>query len=165
MKTKLAGMIAIALAIGGNAQARPGETEAQVASRYGVAAGSQPVTGHDALGNEQRTYRLHNYITVVTFENGESICEAIQKRAEKTNEKLFRRNEIDALLAAYTAAGVTWKTDPNGRGWDSADGKLRAIKGPQVLEIYNPAYDSQLAALAKKKAAEAYFGFSKAPPH
>jgi len=163
MKTKLIGIIAIALAISSNAQARPGETEAQVASRYGVAAGSQPVTGHDVLGNEQRSYHFRNYIVIVTFENGESICEDIRKQAEKTSEKLLQRNDVDSLLADYTAAGVIWKRDPNGGGWDSADGKLRARKGPSVLRIYNPAYGIQLAAFAKRKADESYFGLSKKP--
>ena len=157
-------MMAIALAIASPAKAIPGETEAQIARRFGVAAGSQPITGHDPLGNEQRTYHFRNYTVVVTFENGESICEEFQKQTEKVSEKLLRRQEVDELLALYTSPSVTWKTDPNGRGWDSSDYRLRAKKGPEILKVYNPAYGAQLAAHAKKKAAEQRYGLPQPSP-
>jgi len=139
-------------------KAVPGETESQIAHRYGVTPGSQPVSGHDLLGNEQRTYHFKQYKVIVTFEEGTSICEDFSHSSNDLKDKLFRSGEVDELLATYKSSGITWKADPMGRGWDSDDLKLRAKSGPEVLRVYTPLYAVQLAAEMQKKAADRILG-------
>jgi hypothetical protein len=93
VKSKLLGVIAITLAFGVIVQARIGETEAQIALRYGE-AGVRLVIDQDDLGNVQRGYNFHDLTVVVAFQNGSTVCESsLSKRMRRVAMK-FRLTKL-----------------------------------------------------------------------
>ena len=106
MRGKLLGAIVIVLTIWTSAQARVGETEDQIALRYST-AGFRPLESRDPLGNEQRGYKFREFIVVVSFENGACVCETFFKQQAAEGGKEIKPNEIEAILGANAAPGVT----------------------------------------------------------
>ena len=146
-------IIALLLAIETSAQARIGETEHQIALRYSR-VGIPSLEGRDPLGNTQHAYKFRQFIVMVSFENGFSVCETFFKRADGGNEKWFRPNEIESVLKANAASGVRWKEIVERVVWETSDGKLEAINRFGQLQVSTKKYADRIAAANKQKKAQ-----------
>ena len=152
MKTNL--IIALLLAIENSALARIGETEHQITLRYSR-VGTPSLEGRDPLGNTQHAYKFRQFIVMVSFENGFSVCENFVRRADGTHENRVQPNEIESILKANTAPGVRWKEIIEHGVWETSDGKLEAINRSGHLQVSTKEYADRIAAANKKKRAKA----------
>ena len=152
MKANL--IIALLLAIENSAQARIGETEHHITLRYSR-VGTPSLEGRDPLGNTQHAYKFRQFIVMVSFENGFSVCETFFKRADGGNEKWFRPNEIESILKANAAPGVRWKEIVEHVVWETSNGKLEAINRFGQLQVSTKEYADRIAAANKTKRAKA----------
>jgi hypothetical protein len=147
MKTIL--VIAMLLAIENRAQARIGEAEHHIVLRYSSVA-IPSLEGRDPLGNKHHAYKFRQFIVMVSFENGFSVCETFFKRTDGANEK-FRPNEIESILKANAAPGVRWKEIVEHAVWETSDGKLEAINRFGQLQVSTKEYADKIAAANKQK--------------
>jgi hypothetical protein len=148
MKTNL--IIALLLAIESSAQARIGEAEHHIRLRYSSVS-IPSLEGRDPLGNKQHAYKFRQFIVMVSFENGFSVCENFFRRADGANEKWLRPNEIESILKANAAAGVTWKEIVEHVVWETSDGKLEAINRFGHLQVSTKEYADRIATANKEK--------------
>lgn len=143
----------IALAIVGHALARVGETEEQIAARYGPPP-PQPADQRDELGNPRRVYKLHDFIVVISFEDGRSVSESFLKQEGAATGKDFQQPEIDAILGANLRSGVTWKPTIEGIAWETSDGKLKALHVFDQVQVSTKVYSERIAAEKRRRAAD-----------
>ena len=144
---------AILLAIENSAQARIGEAEHHIVLRYSRVA-IPSLEGPDPLGNKHHAYKFRQFIVMVSFENGFSVCETFFKRAVGTNEKRFRPNEIESILKANAPSGVRWKEIVEHVVWETSDGKLEAINRSGQFQVSTKEYADKIAAANKQKKAQ-----------
>jgi hypothetical protein len=143
-------IIALLLAIETSAQARIGETEHQIALRYSR-VGIPSLEGRDPLGNTQHAYKFRQFIVMVSFENGFSVCENFVRRADGTHENRLRPNEIESILKANAASGVRWKEIIEHVVWETSDGRLEAINRFGHLQVSTKEYADKIATANKQK--------------
>ncbi|MBI4026402.1 MAG: hypothetical protein HY360_15560 [Verrucomicrobia bacterium] len=142
-KFQVALCIWILAAAAGRVEARLGETEEQIAIRYGkpvkTLASTKPVTA-------ARFYRKSGYLILVRFMDGKSCYESFKK--EPKND--FSAVEIDTLLKA-NAGTSSWKMrspDPVNPSWERMDGDALARYGTaeKRLSIENRAHSEGMEA-------------------
>lgn len=156
-----AGIVCLALALSA-AQARVGETEEQVARRYGAPSdsGYGTTVAPDSMGNVPLVYNFHDFTITVIYLEGVSVAENFMKFEGKqiSDHRLpITAEEVDAILASYSELGVKWKpgVTPGGlpsKWWKSSDGRLKAINIANQLQIATVRYLEQKAAAMKPTA-------------
>ncbi len=158
MRTALSGIVTLALTLSA-AQARVGETEKQVAQRYGAPSGGGygRTVATDPMGNAPLVYNFHDFTITVIYLEGVSVAENFMKFEGQQISDLrlpITAEELDAILASYSELGVKWKpgVTPGGlhsRWWMSTDGRLKAINSANQLQIATVRYLEQKAAAMK----------------
>jgi hypothetical protein len=129
------------------ARALVGDTPKQIEARYG----RSHAANRDEFGNENRGYAPApgKYMVVVTFERGRSVCESFF-RPEGLRD--FTPEELADIMVEYVPSGIHWKvstTEP--WRWDSADGKLTAVKPSHRLQISTVDYFRRMSTYNKTK--------------
>ena len=161
MRRVWAAIVYLALALSA-AQARVGETEEQVARRYGAPSdsGYGRTVAADPRGNAPLVDNFHDFTIAVIDREGVSVAENFMKFEGQQISDLrlpITAEEMDAILASYSELGVKWKpgVTPGGlpsKWWKSSDGRLKAINSANQLQIATVRYLEQKAAAMKPTA-------------
>jgi hypothetical protein len=141
--------------------ARLGETEALCTSRYG-----QKVASTDAGIARVVEYIKGDFVIVITFSSGKSVCETYKKRTQNLSDA-----EINEILAKN--GGANWTHDGNGSNnmrWSAPDGSdtgatnnggtlvIWAVGGREALSAVRNFQDQQEQATNQNKAQQTTSG-------
>jgi hypothetical protein len=118
MKTLLIGIAVVSISIL-HAQARIGETRAQIAARYGNGKAIRERLPETV----QMEYHKNGFTIQIVFFNDRSIWELF-----KRDDTQITDGDIDGLLEIFAAGHWTW--DERSRAWISPDRKLQADRQP-----------------------------------
>jgi hypothetical protein len=119
---QLISILAAAFSLIGSAEARIGDTEAQIRNRYGDAITVLPSRTRDA--GLTKCYSSHHFLIAVTYFNGRSAREIVTKsdKSKISDEEIQSLLKIDANGSSWTAQQLTgpkavtagvqqWRTD------------------------------------------------------
>ena len=115
MTVRATTFIAAAL-LASSASARIGETEAQIAQRYG-----QPVPAANPQP-DRKVYKFKDFTISVVFRDGRSVQEQLWKGEEMSMEPSI----VKGLLGANAPAGTHWERYGGDNSWKRSDGKAMA---------------------------------------
>ena len=180
--------VLLAVIVAASAEARIGETAIQFADRYGGPRDSAATKASDKTsplleGAIHHTYEYQGWIIRAAFleVNGPAVRMTYRKLATAGASPVIQDYELEAIKAANTPAGSTWKQvaahvrdSPNKglakvgeafflnalgeRAWQRTDGAILALKtGKMIAELELPLasqHEQQLKAAKEQKARE-----------
>ena len=148
MKRRDISTLAILLSFTNHVKAEVGEAKDRVEFRY---RGPGAIESHDDIGNKQRVYHVGDFLVIVSFEKGRSVCETFLKREGAQSGITMSPTEVEAVLGTYEKGAVKWKARIESISWETSDARLEAINLFGRLQISTKAYGSRMRALHGKQ--------------
>jgi hypothetical protein len=140
-------LLVAALFLANSVEARVGDSRSEIETRYGDSFAKS----RDDLGNEQRSYPFRDFIVVVSFEKGKSVCETFLKSGKVGSGFQVQMSEIRAIMDANERKNVTWVPKLDGISWETSDKKLQAINLFGRLQIATKNYAERMRVVHTKQ--------------
>ena len=133
------------------AEARIGESQQEVATRYGQA--KKEADRLKAAGAETYHYLANGFGITVVYLNGKSVWEMFERK-----DKEITDDDIKELLKVNSSGGHSWHFEKKDKTWERGDKKLVAFREPGHSDFFSiKDADAVKAAEGKTKPSAAGF--------